>query len=200
MANTYPGDYTDLAAGSEAFADTVVVYDASASDLQNSGAAQREMTLKELTMGGAWAQTYDAAGSQALSTTPTKLTGGANWDGTFGPAAYNATITATTNDGITTTIAGIYEVTLEMEGALGATNSAIISIRQGGSAITGLTGGIQNGATAAEQAIPKYLRISGRVALAASVLVDVFAASGSATPTLTYQNLRLTLKRVGPSA
>lgn len=146
------------------------------------------------------AQTYDAAGSQALSTTAAKLVGGANWNGTFGPAAYNCTITATTNDGITTGQAGVYEVCLEMEGSLGAEATANITIRQGGTAITGLAGAIQNGATAAEYVIPKYLRISGIVELDSNVLVDVYAASASGTPTLTYKNLRLSLRLLAPSA
>lgn len=199
MANTYPGDHDALAAGSEAWADTVVVYDTSAFDGQSSGAGQKEMTIKD-TMGGAWASTYDAAGSETTSTTPKKIDGGAAWDGTRGPAAYNCTITATTFDGITPTIGGIYHIHAEFDAAMGAEAAATVAVYANGVALTGLACKVQNGATAAEFAIPKRYVIDGYAALTAAHLVDLWVTAAAGTPTITYTNLVFSLFRMGPSA
>lgn len=198
MPNTYPGDYEALAAGSEAWADTQTVYDTSAFDGQSSGAGLKEMTLKEL-MGGAWAQTYDAAGTQSITTSAAKVIGGANWDGSYGPTAYNVTITATTLDGLTPTISGLYEVTIEGEAQVGAEGSATFTLRAAGVAVAGFAASVQTSATAAEAEIYQGFSVSGLAALTAGVLYDIFVV-GSGSLTMDYRNLRFRIRRLGPSA
>lgn len=198
MPNTYPGDYEALAAGSEAWADTQTVYDATAFDGQSSGAGLKEMTLKDLHL-QAYGGVYDAAGSQALSSTPAALEGGANWDGSFGPTAYNTTLTATTLDGITPTIAGIYEVNFSCNWITAAAHTVTFSIYAGASiAATGA----QARSMSVTETASAYQHVSVRfiLALAASSEIRVFVNCATGTPTLTYRDAVLSIKRIGASA
>lgn len=195
---SYPLDGTDLAAGSEVWADTLPIIDQSALNTQSSEAAQKERTVKA-SMGGAWAGTYDAAGSQALSTTPTDLTGGANWDGSFGPAAYNCTITATTLDGITPAIAGLYDIQLSLNWITAAAHTVTFAIYQGAAIVAT---GFQARSMSVTETASQYQSVAlrGTAELAAGAEVRVFVSCASGTPTLTYRDLLLQIRRIGPAA
>lgn len=194
---SYPLDGSALAAGSEVWADTIPVIDQSALDAQNSLTCQKEITLKEV-MIGAYAGTYDAAGSQALSTTLADLVGGANWDGSFGPTAYNATITATTQDGLTPTIGGIYEVYFSCNWITAAAHTVTFAIAKAGTAVTGA----QARSMSVTETASQYQQVTLRciLALTAAQETTIQVACATGTPTLTYRDAIFYIKRIGPSA
>lgn len=194
----YPLDGAALAAGSEAWADTLPIIDQSALNKQDSEAsAQKEITAKELFL-GAYAGTFDAAGSQTMSQTLTDLTGGANWDGTFGPAAYNATITATTLDGLTPTIGGIYEVYCSFNWITAAAHTLQVAFAKAGTPVTGA----QTRSMSVTETASQYQSVTLRcvLALTAAQETTIQVATAAGTPTLTYRDVVFYIKRLSASA
>lgn len=193
----YPLDFTALAAGSEAWGDSVPVYDVSAANTQSSAVAQKEMTLKEVML-GSYATTYDASGTQALSTNLAAYEAGAAWDGTMGPAAYNATITATTFDGITPTIGGIYEVFFSCNWITAAAHTVTFAFYHATTAFTGAQ--IQSMSVTETASQYQAVSLKATLALVANEEIRVFVKCATGTPTLTARDVILGIKRLGPSA
>lgn len=149
-----------------------------------------------------FAQTYggtrDASGSQALSTTLTDLTGGANWDGSFGPTANGVTITATTLDGLTPAADGNYEVVFSCNWITAAAHTVTFAIAKAGTAVTGA----QVRSMSVTETASQYQTVSLRcvMELTADQEVTIQVASASGTPTLTYRDAIFYIRRLGATA
>lgn len=191
MANTYPGDHTDLAAGSEAWADTVTVYDTSAFDGQSSGAGLKEMTLKEFQL-QAYGGVMDAASTAALTGSASQIT----FDANYGPTAYNCTVAADKDD-ITADLGGIYEFHFETSVQYPQAATLTFSVRDDGTDITGALSAVEFVAGTVDA--PAQVCISGIADVAAGSVLDV-AALASANNTATMVHSRFWIRRIGARA
>ena len=150
----------------------------------------------------AYGGTYDAAGSQTLGTdlsaAAANLTGGANWDGTFGPTARNVTITATTLDGLTPKLSGIYEVYCSFNWITAAAHTLTVAFAAAGTPVTGA----QTRSMSVTETASQYQSVALRCILSLTqgqeVTINVAAATG--TPTLTYRDCIFYIRRISPSA
>lgn len=196
----YDSNAPTYSEGTDAWADSSQFTDASAVDNAYS-LGRKERSLKS-SMLQAYAGTYDAAGTQTLGTdlaaAAANLTGGANWDGSIGPTAYNATITATTKDGLTPTVAGIYEVYCSLNWITAAAHTLTVAFAVGGTPVTGAQTRSMSVTETASQYQAVTLRCILALAADAEVTINVCAATG--TPTLTYRDCIFYIKRMAPSA
>lgn len=182
--------------GTDAWADTIQFTDTSAIDNAYS-LGRKERSLKSAML-QAYGGLYDAANSQALTTSLAALEGTA-WNGSFGPTAYNTTLTATSNDGITPTVAGIYHVHFEaLWHAAAATTVTFAVYSAAAIAATGAQKAVQSVTETASQY--QMVSMDFMLALAADAETRIFVKDATATPTLTLKDVVFWIRRVAPSA
>lgn len=153
----------------------------------------------------AYGGVYDAAGSMALSSTPAALEGDTNgagtadWDGSFGPTAYNTTLTATSFDGITPQVSGIYEIVFSCDWITAAAHTVTFAIYQGAAIVAT---GAQVRSMSVTETASAYQAVNLRVIadLDAGAEVRIFVNSAASTPTLTYRDLIFYIRRICAAA
>lgn len=140
---------------------------------------------------------YDAANSQALTTSLAALEGTA-WNGSYGPTAYNCTLTATSNDGITPLVGGIYEINFNALWHAGAATTVTFAIYHASSAFTGAQAAVQSVTETASQY--QTVAISTYQTLTAGEEIRIFVKDASGTPTLTLKDVTFTIRRICAAA
>lgn len=117
-------------------------------------------------------------------------------DAAYGATALNCTVAADFDD-ITVGPSGIYEVHFETNAHVGAAGTCQFDIRDDGSVLASAT--IEQGATAAENSIFRYIHISGVFSIGAGSVMDI-AVTGSGALTLTTKNCRFWLRKIADPA
>lgn len=177
--------------GTDAWADEVQVQDTSALD-QVYSTGQVDRSLKSFML-----QAYGGIGKAASATqsinTILQFT---SMDAAYGPTAYNCTVAADFDD-ITADLAGIYEMHFECNAHVGAAGTCQFDIRDDGAVLA--SANIEQGATAAENSIFRFVSITGIFSVGAASVLDI-AVTGSGALTLTTKNARFWIRRIGPSA
>lgn len=146
----------------------------------------------------AYAQTYDAAGSQGLTTSYVDITGGAAWDGTFGPVAHNVTITATTFDGLTPLVSGLYECYVSLNWIAANPHTISLGFSRAGTVVTGAES--RSMSVTETASAYQHVAMTCYLDLTAGQETTVEVKCASSSPTLTYRDLIFRIRKISPSA